>query len=383
MVAAVRRGKPLREVARQFGVALNTVQRWVQRANQKRLDRVDWDDRVSAPKQTRRTKTAIERRILAIRRRLRDHSALGEYGAVAIHRQMQAQAIEPCLSLRTIGRILERCGALDGRRRQRRPAPLCGWYLPDLAAQNGELDSFDTIEGLAIRGGPHLTVLTGISLHGGLVAAWPQRQVNARSVVDALIEHWREVGLPAYAQFDNDNRFQGPRQHADAVGRVTRLCLSLGVVAVFAPPNETGFQAAIESFNGRWQAKVWTRFEHRSLRGLRCRSAKYIAAVRQRSAARIEAAPLRRRFSKRWRLNLQSHPQGKIIYLRRTNDKGRASLLGHTFTIDRHWVHRLVRAEVHLDAHTIRFYALRRREPTDQPLVKETPYVLPKKRFQE
>ncbi len=39
-----------------------------------------------------------------------------------------------------------------------------------------------------------------------------------------------------------------------------RLCLSLGVTAVFAPPRETGFQAAVESFNARWQAKVWQRF---------------------------------------------------------------------------------------------------------------------------
>ena len=46
-------------------------------------------------------------------------------------------------------------------------------------------------------------------------------------------------------------------------------------------------------------------------------------------------------------------------------------------------VHRLVRAEVHLTANTIRFYALRRREPTDQPLLNEIPYELPKRPFKE
>ena len=184
-------------------------------------------------------------------------------------------------------------------------------------------------------------------------------------------------------QFDNDTVFQGAHHHRDSLGRVVRMCLSLGVVPVFTPPRETGFQAMIENFNGRWQAKVWSRFEHRSLRGLKTRSASYIATARSRAATRIESAPPRLPFPKRWRLNLQKYPQGKIIYLRRTNDKGRISLLGHTFQVDRHWLHRLVRTEVDLDTNQLRIFALRRREPTDQPLLREIPYTLPSKRFKD
>jgi len=73
------------------------------------------------------------------------------------------------------------------------------------------------------------------------------------------VEHWRAVGLPGYAQFDNDAIFEGAQVHPDTIGRVTRTCLSLGVIPVFVPPRETGFQAAIEGFNGLWQAKVWAR----------------------------------------------------------------------------------------------------------------------------
>jgi hypothetical protein len=320
---------------------------------------------------------------LTIRRRLKDHSPLGEFGAAAIRREMETRGITPLLSISTIGRILRRHGILDGRRRVRRPPPPRGWYLPAVAAAKAELDSFDTIEGLAIRGGPQVAVLTGISLHGGLPVTWTAPAVSAKMVVNALVEHWRSVGLPAYAQFDNDNRFHGPRQYADTVGRVIRLCLSLGVTPVFAPPNETGFQAAIESYNGRWQAKVWSRFQHASIRGLSRRSAKYIAAARKRGGVRIEASPRRRPFPKHWRLDLQRAPRGMIVFLRRTDDKGRASVLGHAFAVDRHWLHRLVRAEVDLDDNTIRFFALRRREPTDQPLLNKVSYTLPKRPFQE
>ncbi len=157
----------------------------------------------------------------------------------------------------------------------------------------------------------------------------------------------------------------------------------MDVTPVSAPPNETGFQAGIESYNGRWQAKVWSRFEHLSIRGLSRRSAKYIAAARTRSMARIEAAPRRRLFPRRWHLDLQRAPRGMIVFLRRTDDRGRVSLLAHTLDVDRHWLHRLVRAAVNLDDDTICFFALRRREQTDQPLLNKGPYALPKRQFQE
>jgi hypothetical protein len=229
--------------------------------------------------------------------------------------------------------------------------------LPDVATGRAELDSFDIVEGLVIQGGISVEVLNGVSLHGGLVASWPMTSVTAQVTVRALIEHWRQVGLPTYAQFDNDTIFPGPHQYADVVGRVMRLCLSLGVVPVFAPPRETGFQAAIASFNGRWQAKVWARFVPDSLDGLRQQSGKFVAASRLRAAARIEAAPARRPFSKHWRLDLQARPKGRLIFLRRTDAQGSVELLGHRFTVDPLWPNRLVRAEVDLDAgpaHTYR-----------------------------
>jgi hypothetical protein len=383
MVAAVRRKVAQREVARRFGVSLCTVQRWVKRAEGQRLDRMDWSDCSHTPQRTRRTAPSIERKVLRLRRWLKERSALGEYGAPAIWREMQERGERPCPSIPTISRILRRRGVQDARRRVRRPPPPPGWYLPAVAAGHVELDSFDTIEGLAIKGGPDLTILTGISLHGGLATAWAAENVSAKTVIVALVEHWQAVGLPAFVQFDNDNRFQGPKQYSDIVGRVSRLCLSLAVTPVFTPPNETGFQANIESFNNAWQAKVWRRFRHRSLRGLQSRSARYITAHRRRHARRIESAPRRRRFSKRWQLDLQAHPRGKIFFLRRTDDNGRINILGHTFTVDRAWLHRLVRAEVNLDTNRIRFYALRRREPNSQRLLGEVKYTLPKKPFKE
>jgi transposase len=378
MVEAVRSGQSLRRVARRFGVSLLTVQRWVQRAQHRRLDRVDWRDRSSRPRRVpNRTPRRLEELVLRTRQQLQRHSDLGEFGAAAIRRALLDQASGAVPAVRTIGRILERRGVLDDRPRGRRPAPPPGWYLPDVADGRAELDSFDYIEDLVIVGGPAFDVLTVVALHGGLAQAWPQTVATTPAAARCLLEHWWALGLPAYAQFDNDLRFHGPHHLPDVLGRLTRLCLSLGVTPVFVPPRERGFQAAIENFNGRWQAKVWRRFRFKSLRALCAQSERFVAASRERSAPRIEAAPQRRALPKDWRARLAAPPvAGRIIYLRRIDAQGNVRLLGRSFRVDPLWSGRLVRCEVDLAGHTIHCFGLRRREPLDQPLLKRITHRL-------
>jgi hypothetical protein len=89
----------------------------------------------------------------------------------------------------------------------------------------------------------------------------------------ALLERERE-SAPRTFNFDNDPIFQGTHRWPDSLGRVIRLCLSLDVVPVFVPSAEMGFQAMIESYNGWWQTRVWTRFHHPDLDALQQRSGK-------------------------------------------------------------------------------------------------------------
>ncbi len=384
MVMGVRQGESIRSVARRFGVALSTVQFWRQRAGDQRLERVDWSDRPCGPRNApHRVAPQTEDLILSTRQVLKKTSDLGEYGAQAIRRQLIESGLAPVPSVRTIGRVLERRGALDARRRQRHRPPPVGWYLPLVRAGQAEVDSFDVVDGLVIKNGPQVEVLNAISILGGLCESWPLAGISARSAHDLILEHWRAFGLPRYAQFDNDTRFQGAHQWADSFGRVTRLCLSLGVTPVFTVPRETGFQAAIESYNGRWQAKVWARFEHGDLGQLQVRSARYVQAARLRGAERIARAPQRPAIAPDWIENLQAPLAGLVIYLRRTDQKGCVSLLGHTFEVPEHWTHRLVRCEVDLTQECIRFYSLRRRDPSDQPLLLTVPYKVPRVRFHE
>jgi len=290
MVKAVREGVSLRQAARKFGFGKSTVEWWVARARGQRLDRVDFSDRKPGCAWNR-ISPALEQRIAELRSGLR-RGVLGEYGARTIHASLQAE-MGHAPSQATINRALARLGLQDGVRRTRRPAPPKGWYLPEVAAERAEVDCFDFIEDLKIAEGPLVNLLTAKSLHGSLTDAWVIKR-STEAVLPRLLARWQRDGLPRYAQFDNDTVFQGPHQHAHAVGRVSRLCLQLGVTPVFAPPLEHGIQNTIESFNGLWQAKLWQRYRVASAGELQRLSDRYIAAHRARTQALAEAAPARR-----------------------------------------------------------------------------------------
>lgn len=379
MVRLVRTGRSMRWVASKFNVDPSTVWLWVNRAAGQRLDRVEFAARKPG-RAWNRTAAEVERRIIEQRKALRD-SVLGECGAKAIHAAFES-AGERAASVPTINRILSRHGLQDAVRRVRRPAPPKGWYLPEVAAGRAEVDCFDFIEDLKIAGGPLVQVLTAKSLHGALTSAWMLDKLSAKGAVSCLQGRWREDGLPHYAQFDNDTAFQGAHQFADTVGRVSRLCLALGVVPVFVPPLEHGMQNTIEGFNGLWQAKVWQRHRVNSIAELQACSDRYIAARRARSAQSAETAPLRRPMPKSFKFDLRTRLRGQMIFIRRTTESGQVHLLGRRFAISPDWSHRLVRCEVDFDHHCIRCFALRRRAPTEQPLLATIPYEPTNKPFQ-
>lgn len=378
MVAAVRSGRSLRSVAREFRVSLSTVQLWVARAEEEGPGPADLRDRTTARHRPPRVAQGLEDLILDLRRELRDMSDLGEHGAAAIRRALEARTglAWPVPSVRTIGRVLERRGVLDPSRRVRRPAPPRGWYLPDLAARRCELDSFDVLDGLLLPDSPELSVLTAVSLHGGLPGAWPALGLRSGQVLPAMEGHWRTFGLPRYAQFDNDSRFIGSHAWPDSIGPVIRFCLALGVTPVFVTPHEVGFQAAIEALNGRWQRALWPRYRAGTLEGITAGSGRWVAAARLRSAARIEAAPARDPYPdgpvRAWRAT-----DGRIVFLRRTTEAGTVAILGHRLPVDRHWPYRLVRAELDVARAQIAFFALRRRDPANQPQLGLLPYSIP------
>jgi hypothetical protein len=255
--------------------------------------------------------------------------------------------------------------------------PIAGVTNWDVRVKRAELDSLDVIEDLKIEDGPLVDVLNSVALHGKRIQSWAlEGSFTTEKTCVSLLEHWREHGLPAYAQFDNGTIFTGGARYPNTLGTIIRLCLALGVTPVFAPVREHGLQNAIESANARYQNKVWRRFRHADLAALQARALAYEAAANNKNTKSIGEAPARRPFPNQRCLTLPSRPKGTVIFVRRTTGQGDVEVLGHIHQVSATWLHRLVRCEVDLTGSEIRFYGLRRAEPDVQPLLHHLPYSI-------
>lgn len=377
MVRLVRAGQSQRSVAQQFGVSLGTVQLWLRRAGDAPLEKVNWGDASHAPRNhPNQTPQEIERKVLEARKRLQQ-SDLGEFGAQAIHTALLEQGVEPVPSVTTIHRILRREGAYDKPKRIRRPPPVKGWYLPEVARAKAEIDETDFVEALFLDGSPQeYFALNTLSLHSGFCASWLTQTPRTDFVLERLLSHWRTFGLPDYAQFDNGKAFSGPHLLLHSLGRVIRLCLSLEVVPVFSIPSEFGIQSAIESYNNRWQQKVWQRFTFLSLAEAQAASDRYVQAARQKVRLRSEQAPQRRPFPSLWQEPKSIPAKGRLVLLRRANAGSVVEVFGRSLTMKQEWSHRLVRCEMDIATKSLSVFGLRRATPEIQPLLGEWNFSL-------
>jgi transposase len=380
VVEALRRGQTLRAVAAKFGLSKSTAQRWQQRAHGRRLDRVEW--KTPRPRPANGTPANLENAILVWRKKLAENRRdypLGEIGAAAIARRLTPRYGNHTPSIRTITRVLKRHGALDYRVKARYPAPPGGWYLRELAAKRAELDSFDFVNDLALPGGIPVQLFNGVSLWGHVVSSFPLARSIAKNVVEGLIVRWRQHGLPDYAQFDNGREFTGPPL-PDVVGQVIWLCWSLGIVPVFAPPYRFGFQSQVEGYNRRWQNAVWRKeFGFATLADGQKQSAKFVAEYLCEPAVPPRSAPFRRPFPAAWQWPLGARPHGNLIFLRYLNDRGEASVLGHSWLVSAAHAHRLVIGETDAENSRLTFHLLRRRAPSERQLLKEFSYRFPER----
>ena len=114
MVAAYRTGASLREVAKDFNESTSTIQRRVAHAQGKRLDRVDFYDKPTGTQQPKnKSTTKLEKRVLQLRKYLRDKSILGQHGAEAIREEMKRRGNTTIPAKSTISNILKRNGRAD------------------------------------------------------------------------------------------------------------------------------------------------------------------------------------------------------------------------------------------------------------------------------
>jgi len=221
-----------------------------------------------------------------------------------------------------------------------------------------------------------------MDLYSHRIFLHPQRTKDDEAVAHGLVRCWKTIGMPDFLQFDNELSFRGSNRYPRSFGIVLRLCLSLGIEAVFIPIGEPWRNGTIESFNGTYDQRFFRVQWFRSYRHLRSQSRHFelhhnryhrysylkgktpFEVIRQEQ---FEPTVLPPRFKLP---ELSTIPDGNISLIRFIRSDRILDVFGEHFEVPRDLVYTYVRARIVTPLHHIQVYS-------GEELVLCLPYQLP------
>ncbi|TAJ75456.1 MAG: hypothetical protein EPO42_14075 [Gallionellaceae bacterium] len=158
-----------------------------------------------------------------------------------------------------------------------------------------------------------------------------------------FLHTWQQLGVPEVAQCDNESACSGGN-HPWGLGKVVRLCLSLGIDVLFIPLGEADYHSPVETFNHLWAQRCWGRHHFTRRRDVSRVQRTFLAWYRsQYIAPRQVDTPERMRLGAR-RHTLASPDAtglphrlpicaGRVHAVRRVSQAGRVSLLNQSLRV--------------------------------------------------
>ncbi|MCK5014765.1 MAG: integrase core domain-containing protein [Candidatus Omnitrophica bacterium] len=225
----------------------------------------EWFKEHSKQPLTSPNKTAddIETTICSIRKYLRKQSLF--CGPQAILWQLEDDGISPLPSESTIKRILKRHGLVS---RDNGPYKPKGKKYPELTAKRiNDVQQFDFVGPCYLQGPVRFYSLHAMDLASKRCAVEPKN--HRKDVHLMILDIWKRLGIPRFAQFDNALEFFGSQRYPRNMGQVIRLCLGYGVEPVFIPVREPWRNGVVEKFNDYWDKMFYSKVTMTSQQQLR------------------------------------------------------------------------------------------------------------------
>ena len=220
-VLEVLDGTPVTEVAQRFGVARQTVHRWVARYRESGLDELA--DRSHAPQaHPWRVSAEVEAVICDLR------TAQRSWGPRRLVFELERRG-HPGVSRSTVYRVLVRHRMIEPVSRRRRRDSYRRWERSAVM----ELWQMDVTASLFLADGRECKVITGIDDHSRFcVIATVVGRATGRAVCLAFTTAMAEYGIPAEVLSDNASCSPG-----DSVSPARLRCCSTGSAARTASPS--------------------------------------------------------------------------------------------------------------------------------------------------
>jgi transposase InsO family protein len=239
VLAVIRDGVPITEVAARFGVSRQAVHRWLRRYEDQGL--AGLADRSHAPPRcAHQMDPAVEVWVQETRRRNPD------WGPRRLVHEAARAGIDPIPSRSGVYRALRRAGLIDPAARRRRDRRFRRWERGGPM----ELWQFDVVGGVLLADGHQLKVLTGIDDHSRfVVCAGLMVRATSRAVCGHFAEAMRRHGVPQEILTDNGKVFTGRFGHKDTEVLFDRICRENGIDHLLTAPRSPTTTGKIERFH--------------------------------------------------------------------------------------------------------------------------------------
>lgn len=362
-IAAVRRclqGERISHVSRSLDKSRRWLYYWLQRYSPTNRQ---WSaTRSRAPhRQPSKTPLPVEKLVCKIRRQLEEHK-YAQRGAVAIQWELKKLQVSDVPNPWTIYRILRRNHLSTKRRYQPRGTP-----YPALAPTKGNiLHQLDLVGPRYLRGGIRFYDLHLIDTFSNVAALERINGKQDQSIVRALLEAWRRLGLPRFLQMDNELSFRGSNRYPRSFGLLLRTCLQLGVQAIFIPEGEPWRNGIVEHFNDVYDKVFLRRHVFRDLVDLDTHTREFetfhnenhrYAKLKQQTPWSVHPRRGRRAPARFTVETVVQRPwkDGRVSFVRLTDRTGSVRFFSEHFQIDPTLVHEYVVGTIHTKTGSLRF----------------------------
>src|SRR5918994_3299926 len=239
VLAVIRDGVPVIEVARRFDVSRQAVHRWLRWYEDQGLGGLA-DRSHRPPRCAHQLDPAVEVWFLEARRRNPD------WGPRRLLHEASRAGVEPAPSRSGIYRALKRAGLIDPQARHRRDRRFKRWERGGAM----ELWQMDVVGGVLLADGRECKVLTGIDDHSRfVVCAGLMVRATSRAVCRHFAEALARHGVPQEILKDNGKVFTGRFGAKDIEVLFDRICRENGIDHLLTAPRRPQTTGKIERFH--------------------------------------------------------------------------------------------------------------------------------------
>ena len=197
----------------------------------------------------------MEQLIVSVRERL-ENTKFAQIGASSIAWQIRKLGNTPPPSW-TINRVLKRngCITLQAEKKTQKSENKYSYFTE--VFYPGNIHQADLVGPRYIRGDGRFYSFNTIDISTHAAHGFPIRSKDDDSIVLALLDTWKSLGVPEYLQFDNELSFRGSNRYPHSLGKVLTLCLFMNIQPIIIPPGEPWRNGIIEHFNDTFEQKFF------------------------------------------------------------------------------------------------------------------------------